>query len=144
MWLNTSMNKFQIAIFMSKTEIILCNYYIATGLDQGLVHGERRCRSWSVAIQFCCAARSWITHDFGRVPRTRICSIVLGIVQAPQHACDCISCSKSGQNSQPKQTNYTHLSWRAKYNVKHQSSSSGHMKVHENVVRITSCIANII
>jgi hypothetical protein len=67
------------------------------------------------------------------------------IVQAPQHACDCISCSKSGKNSQPKQTNYTHMSWRAKYNVKHQSSSSGHMKVlHENVVGITTCIANII
>jgi hypothetical protein len=37
------------------------------------------------------------------------------------------------------------MSWRAKYNVKHQSSSSGDMKVlHENVVRITSCIANIL
>jgi hypothetical protein len=143
----TSMKKSQIGIFMCKTEINLRKYYAAGVLDQGLMHGERRCR-WSVPIQFCYAAGNWITHDFGRIPGTRICSIVLGIVQALQHACDRISCRKLEKNSQPKNTKL-HPTWAAGLSVQlrsssSSSSSSGHMKLlHENVVR-TSCIANII
>jgi hypothetical protein len=115
----TSMKKSQIGIFMCKTEINRRKYYAAGVLDQGIMHGERRCR-WSVPIQLCYAAGNWITHDFGRIPGTRICSIVLGIVQALQHACDRISCRKLEKNSHQKTPNCTpHEVEGSVYNLDH-------------------------